>query len=43
MYVLGIDHTVGKETVLICSKDSWHLVDILKTHMIEYEDSDNGG
>jgi hypothetical protein len=42
MYVLGIAHTVGKETVPICPEDSRHLVDIPKTHTIEYEDRYSG-
>jgi hypothetical protein len=42
IYVLGIAHNVGKEIILICPKDSWYLVDIPKTHTIEYENSDSG-
>ncbi len=42
MYGLGIAHTVGKETVLICPQGSRYLAGIPNTHRIEYEDSDNG-
>jgi hypothetical protein len=42
MYGLGIAHTVGKETILICPQGSEYLAGIPKTHRIEYEDSDSG-
>ncbi|MFB3764783.1 MAG: hypothetical protein ACE14P_05980 [Methanotrichaceae archaeon] len=42
MYGLGIAHTVGKETILISPQGSNYLVDIPKTQVIEYEDSDEG-
>jgi len=42
MYGLGIAHTVGKETILICPQGSEYLVDIPNTHRIDYEDSDSG-
>jgi hypothetical protein len=42
MYALGIAHTVGKETLLIYPKGSRYLVDIPRTHRIEYEDSESG-
>lgn len=42
MYGLGIAHTVGKETILICPQGSEYLVDIPNTYRIEYEDSDSG-
>jgi hypothetical protein len=42
MYSLGIAHTVGKETILVCPQGSQYLVDIPKMDRIEYENSDNG-
>jgi hypothetical protein len=39
---LGIAHTIGKETVLIFPWDSNYMVDIPKTHRIEYENGDSG-
>ena len=42
MYGLGIAHTVGKETILICPHGSEYLVDIPNAHRIDYEDSDSG-
>ncbi|OPY50124.1 MAG: hypothetical protein A4E48_02050 [Methanosaeta sp. PtaU1.Bin060] len=42
MYCLGVAHTVGKETVLICPQGSNLLKDIPRTHRIEYEESDEG-
>ena len=42
MYGLGIAHTLGKETILICPQGSRYLTDIPRTHRIEYEDSDAG-
>lgn len=42
MYGLGIAHTVGKETILICPKGSEYLASIPNTHRIEYTDSDDG-
>lgn len=42
MYGLGIAHTVGKETILICPKGSEYLAGIPNTHRIEYTDSDDG-
>jgi hypothetical protein len=42
MYGLGIAHTIGKETVLLSPQGSMYLVDIPRTKMIEYEDSDDG-
>lgn len=42
MYGLGISHTVGKETILICPKGSEYLADIPNTQRIEYTDSDDG-
>jgi hypothetical protein len=42
MYGLGIAHTVGKETILICPQGSEYLAGIPNTHRIEYEDSDDG-
>jgi hypothetical protein len=42
MYGLGIAHTVGKETILLSPQGSMYLIDIPKTQMIEYEDSDDG-
>ena len=42
MYALGIAHTVGKETVLIYPKGSKYLVDIPRTHRVEYEDGESG-
>lgn len=42
MYGLGIAHTVGKETVLIVPEGSNYMVDIPKTHRIEYKNSDEG-
>jgi hypothetical protein len=42
MYSLGIAHTVGKETILVCPHGSEYLVDIPKMDRIEYENSDNG-
>jgi hypothetical protein len=42
MYSLGIAHTIGKETILVCPQGSKFLVDIPKTNRIEYENSDNG-
>jgi len=42
MYGLGIAHTIGKETVLIFPQNSNYLVDIPKTHRIEYENGDSG-
>lgn len=42
MYGLGIAHTVGKETILICPKGSEYLAGIPKTHRIDYDDSDSG-
>jgi hypothetical protein len=42
MYGLGIAHTVGKETILICPQGSEYLAGIPNTQRIEYEDSDDG-
>jgi hypothetical protein len=42
MYALGIAHTVGKETVLICPRGSKYLVDIPRTQKIEYRKSEGG-
>ncbi len=42
MYALGIAHTVGKDTILICPKGSKYLVDIPRTHKIEYKKSEQG-
>lgn len=42
MYVLGIAHAVGKATILISPQGSNYLVDIPKTQLIEYEDSNEG-
>lgn len=42
MYGLGIAHTVGKETILICPKGSEYLDGIPNTHRIEYTDNDDG-
>ena len=42
MYGLGIAHTVGKKTILICPQGSEYLADIPNTQRIEYEDSDSG-
>jgi hypothetical protein len=42
MYGLGIAHTVGKETILICPQGSEYLEGIPNTHRIEYIDSDGG-
>lgn len=42
MYGLGIAHTIGKETILISPQGSRYLVDIPRTLLIEYEDSDEG-
>ncbi|MCJ7444519.1 MAG: hypothetical protein MUO26_08320 [Methanotrichaceae archaeon] len=40
MYGLGIAHTVGKETILICPEGSKYLVDIPKIRQIEYQLND---
>lgn len=42
MYGLGIAHTVGKETILVCPIGSEYLAGIPNTQRIEYEDSDSG-
>jgi hypothetical protein len=42
MYALGIAHTVGRDTVLICPKGSKYLVDIPRTRRIEYRKSEVG-
>jgi hypothetical protein len=42
MYGLGIAHTVGKKTILICPQGSEYLAGIPNTYRIEYEDSDSG-
>ena len=42
MYGLGIAHTVGKKTILICPQGSEYLAGIPNTHRIEYVDSDSG-
>jgi hypothetical protein len=42
MYALGIAHTIGKETILICPQGSKYLTDIPSTYRIEYEDSNAG-
>ncbi len=42
MYGLGIAHTLGKETVLVYPQGSRYLVDIPRTHRIEYEESTEG-
>lgn len=42
MYALGIAHTVGRDTILICPKGSKYLVDIPRTRKIEYRKSEVG-
>lgn len=42
MYALGIAHTVGRDTILICPKGSKYLVDIPRTRRIEYKKSELG-
>jgi hypothetical protein len=42
MYALGIAHTLGKETILICPQGSKYLTDIPRTYRIEYQDSEAG-
>ncbi len=42
MYALGIAHTIGKNTVLICPQGSRYLTDIPGTHRIVYDDTDEG-
>jgi hypothetical protein len=42
MYALGIAHTVGRDTILICPKGSKYLVDIPRTRRIEYKKSEPG-
>jgi hypothetical protein len=42
MYALGIAHTIGKETILICPQGSRYLTDIPRTYRINYENSDLG-
>lgn len=42
MYALGIAHTVGRDTILICPKGSKYLVDIPRTRRIEYKRSEPG-
>lgn len=42
MYALGIAHTVGRDTILICPRGSKYLVDIPRTRRIEYRKSEAG-
>jgi hypothetical protein len=42
MYALGIAHTVGRDTILICPRGSKYLVDIPRTRKIEYRKSEVG-
>jgi hypothetical protein len=42
MYALGIAHTVGRDTILICPKGSKLLTDIPRTRGLEYEEGEEG-
>ncbi len=42
MYALGIAHTVGRDTILICPRGSKYLIDIPRTRKIEYRKSEAG-